>query len=359
MVDLANHAAANGHRVAILAAHPADPGLLQDRLRRDVEVRFVANPGLSRIARYARMLPWLFRERQWLLDHDIVHAHLTFGSAVATIVGGLRALNRSRRPKLVETYHAVGAPVSRLQRAVMARLALDRDAFVLMADDPYWQDFRSRRARMPVEIIPNGIDLKAEPQGLPERQAFRRPLGIPDESDYVIGTVGRLVKERHPLALLVAFAEADRLLGGRAHFVMGGAGPMLDEARAETERLGLSDRVHFPGLVERPAEIFAILDLYLTLNVGPVTGIAALEAAASGLPLVAVQTIDGREADAGDWIWSSPDPQAVGAEAARLLQDRNALEAIAEGQRSHVMAHHDAGVMASAYEKLYARLLAD
>ena len=325
-------------------------------LRPEVDVRVLGPSGRSRIRRYLGLLPWLAREQSWVLGHDIVHAHLTFGSAVASAVQLLCKLHRSRQPKIVETYHAVGTPVPLVQRAIAARLAQGRDAFVLVAKDPYWEDFR-RRAHPVVMLIPNGIPLPERPGDHHDAAVLRTALGVPAGCSYVVGTVGRLVKERLPLRLVAAIAEADRLLEGEAHYILGGEGPMLADIRAECERLGIADRVHLPGIVRHPPEVFSGLDLYLTLNVGAITGIAALEAAGFGLPVVAIQAIDGRRAELDDWIWSSSDPREVGAEIAARVRDRAGTAALARRQQQHVFAHHRADQMASAYERLYSDLL--
>jgi glycosyltransferase involved in cell wall biosynthesis len=136
---------------------------------------------------------------------------------------------------------------------------------------------------------------------------------------------------------------------------MGGTGPMLDAVRAEGERLGIGDRLHLPGMVLGPRTAMAAMDVYVSVNVGPITGIAGLEAAAGGTPVVAVQALPEHRRGEADWIWSDPDPALVAQEAARLLADAGERAALAERQRAHVLAHHSAGAMARAYEALYAR----
>jgi glycosyltransferase involved in cell wall biosynthesis len=123
-------------------------------------------------------------------------------------------------------------------------------------------------------------------------------------------------------------------------------------------QLGLEDRVHFTGEALDPSLPMALIDLYLTINVGPITGIAALEAAAAGLPVIAIQLIDGYEAGPDDWIWSSGDLSAVAARAIELLGDEPGRRALARRQKAHVEAHHSVEVMARAYDRLYERALA-
>ena len=48
------------------------------------------------------------------------------------------------------------------------------------------------------------------------------------------------------------------------------------------------------------------MNLYVTLNIGKLTGLAAMEAAYSGLPVLGIQLSD-YSTQANDWIWSSKD----------------------------------------------------
>jgi glycosyltransferase involved in cell wall biosynthesis len=120
----------------------------------------------------------------------------------------------------------------------------------------------------------------------------------------------------------------------------------------------VADRVHLPGLVEEPALLLAQLDLYLTLNVGSTTGIAALEAAMAGVPILALQLLPGHISTEGDWIWSTTDPVALGSRAAAVLSDPSALRMIAKAQQAHANSHHSVGVMAAHYQAFYESALA-
>jgi len=95
------------------------------------------------------------------------------------------------------------------------------------------------------------------------------------------------------------------------------------------------------------------MNLYLTVNVGATTGIAALEAAFLGVPIIALQLSEGYRPTAQDWIWSSADPAEVGAKAIELLNDRTALAELGQRQKGHARAHFSVSAMAEAYDALY------
>ena len=162
-IDLANHAARAGHNVTILAAFPADPGLLPTAIEPAVRLRYVSAGERGRLGRYAALLPWLWANRRWLADQDVVHCHLSFSAAAATAIRALRRLARHRRPAVVETYHAVGVAGPGLVRSLHARLLATRDAFALMASDGYWRRFLDRRPGLAGVVIPNGVAFAQDP----------------------------------------------------------------------------------------------------------------------------------------------------------------------------------------------------
>ena len=104
------------------------------------------------------------------------------------------------------------------------------------------------------------------------------------------------------------------------HFVIAGDGPELDEVRRAAKRAGIAKQLHFPGFVVKPALPFSIFDLYITVSVGETTGIAALEAAMFGLPVIAVQLRKDYSHGATDWIFSSSESDALGARAVHALE---------------------------------------
>lgn len=354
VVDLANEAHRRGHDVAIVTGYPADPRLIQDRLDPAIAVLSIAGRAGDKLRAYGGLPGWLWRHRAWLGTQDVVHCHLTHAALLGSLLGLQRRVLGGQRPAVVETFHGVGMPIRARQRWLAANLARSRDGFVLMAEDPFWSDWRNRHPAVPSAVIANGLalDQAADPAAA---RTWRQTAGIPD-GVAVIGTVGRIRAERNPMATLDAFAAAARL-APQTHFLMGGDGPMLDAVRAGAAERGLGGRLHLPGLVLDPAMALANIDLYLTMNVGPITGIAGLEAAAAGCPVIALQARSDYSPQPDDWIWSHQAPALVGAELARLLRDPSGRAALAQRQRSHVESHFSVAAMQDAYEALYDRAI--
>ena len=72
-----------------------------------------------------------------------------------------------------------------------------------------------------------------------------------------------------------------------AHLLMVGDGPELDGASRLAHELGLDDRVHFLGEQDQVLPLLSIADVFLLPSAQESFGLAALEAMACGVPVVA------------------------------------------------------------------------
>jgi L-malate glycosyltransferase len=84
------------------------------------------------------------------------------------------------------------------------------------------------------------------------------------------------------------FAGINRRVAAR--LVLVGDGPDRTEAADEARRLGVGDRVVFLGKQDSVAELLSCADLFLLPSESESFGLAALEAMASGVPVVATCT---------------------------------------------------------------------
>jgi glycosyltransferase involved in cell wall biosynthesis len=352
-IELANRQVDAGHEVSFVIGSSLPPDHTHGGLDPRVSVHEVS--AASGRSRYGAMLPWIWRKREWLRSQDVLHSHLTYGALFAT---AFKRVSASRRPAIVETYHAVGMPIPKSARWGHARLASQWDGLSLMVEDPYWHRFSERHPKIVSEVIPVGVD--SPPVGelsSADREQYRSALGIPAGA-IVVTSIGRLVAERRPRAYLPVFAELNRLIDRDVHFVLGGDGAEREAMEADAKALGIREKLHFAGLVREIERPLAISDLYVTANVGPVSGVAGLQAIAAGVPTIAIQLRDDYSPPATDWIWSSRDPKEIAQRAADLLRNPAAAKALVAAQQQHLEAHHSAAAMAAAYERFYQAAIA-
>lgn len=140
----------------------------------------------------------------------------------------------------------------------------------------------------PVHIVPAGVDTERFTPA--DRSSARRALGLSHETTW-IGYIGRLTKEKGIDDLLHAFALLRMRNKDAGLFVVGGAAvrSRIPELALLTERLSISDAVRFLGPIpnERVALAFQAADVIAVPSHYEAFGLVALEARATGTPVVA------------------------------------------------------------------------
>jgi glycosyltransferase involved in cell wall biosynthesis len=208
-------------------------------------------------------------------------------------VYGRIAARAARVPLVVNTQHGIYAqPDDRLRRRVPV-YALERVA-AAFGDVELVQNEEDivtlRRLRVPADklrLLGNGIDLERFRPDPGDREAVRKELGIrPDQ--LLVGAIGRLVREKGIGEVLEA---ATTLLRERDDVVVVVAGP-TEEAKAdavpaeEIERATAAG-VRFLGFRSDPERLYRAFDLFVLASYREGFPRAAMEAAATGTPIVA------------------------------------------------------------------------
>ena len=121
--------------------------------------------------------------------------------------------------------------------------------------------------------------------------ALRRALGIAP-GDFVVGCVGRLAPVKRVDGVIAAFAQADL---GSSRLVVVGDGGVRPALEAQIARLGLGDRVRLAGFRADVRDLYALFDVLVSNSADEPYGLVILEAAASGVPVIATAT-DGARA---------------------------------------------------------------
>ncbi|WP_461535955.1 glycosyltransferase [Spongorhabdus nitratireducens] len=128
-------------------------------------------------------------------------------------------------------------------------------------------------------VIPNGIDTDRFQPG--DAHASRQALGLPDEVP-LIGCAARLTEVKGHNLLLDAFAG----IKGETHLALAGVGPLESDLKAQAEKLEISDRVHFLGLVENMPLFHQAIDLFCLSSKMEGMPLSPLESQACNTPVV-------------------------------------------------------------------------
>lgn len=134
--------------------------------------------------------------------------------------------------------------------------------------------------RRRIRRIDHGV--LAPPQAY-DKAAARRAFGLPDNAPLAVST-GRQTKLKNHIAVVRALARLPEL-----HLALAGVGPERDTLLSFAEEKGFTDRLHLIGEVP-PARIFEFLaagDVFVFPSMAETFGLSVVEAAISGLPVVA------------------------------------------------------------------------
>ncbi|HEY0212561.1 MAG TPA: glycosyltransferase family 4 protein [Paenirhodobacter sp.] len=144
----------------------------------------------------------------------------------------------------------------------------------------------------PATVIHHGIDTQGFAPAA-DRAALRARLGLPD--GVLVGCYGRIRAQKGTdafvdamIALLPARPAVTALVMGRA---TEGQGAFLEGLKAKVAAAGLQDRILFPPevTVDRMADWYRVLDLYVAPQRWEGFGLTPIEAMACAVPVVATR----------------------------------------------------------------------
>jgi glycosyltransferase involved in cell wall biosynthesis len=291
----------------------------------------------------------------------IVHTH----TAKAGFVGRLAA-RLAGVPVIVHTYHghvlhSYYAPRTTWLLRRMERVLGLLTHRIVAVSEQVKRDLADYRVANPekISVIPLGFELKPFLDSAIHRGSFRRELGVSNGAP-LVGIVGRIFPiKNHRLFLDAAARVAAEEKAAR--FVIVGDGALRRQMEGHANGLGIADRVTFTGWRRDLPRIYADLDVLVVSSNNEGTPVSAIEAMASGCPVVATRVgglpdlIDDGETG---YLVPPGDADALGAAVIRLLRNHEAARRIGESARARVSERFTIERLVADTEGLYAGLLA-
>jgi len=322
-----------------------------------IEPDLVRAPHPLRDGRAIGKLQRVMREGRF----DVVHTH----TSKAGILGRWAA-RRARVPVIIHTAHGWAftrrdAPIVReFWVALERRFARDCDAIVVVGREDQELALSLGVGRPDqYRLIRSGVELEAYRDPALARGAARESLGLASTS-FVVGSVGRLTRQKAPLDLLAAFVELHREVP-TAELVLVGEGPLRGEVEQAIAHANLQSRVHLLGLRRDIAAILRACDVFALASHWEGLPRVVPQAMAAGLAVVATRTggIDDavRDGETG-WLVSPGDTRALTArllELARWPEKRRAMGACASERVEEFSARRMVDELAALYTEIVAR----
>jgi N-acetyl-alpha-D-glucosaminyl L-malate synthase BshA len=283
---------------------------------------------------------------------EIMHAHYAIPHASAAL---LARMALEGKLKVVTTLHGtditvVGSDPSYLS---MVRLAIrESDAVTSVSEYLREETYRTFKVPRPIDVIPNFVTAPTGPP--PECRKWLAPCTAsilthisnfrPVKRVMDVMRVFELVRREHP-----------------ARLVMVGDGPDRAEAEAFARDHGFENEVRFTGKQLDIDSVLACTDVFLLPSATESFGLAALEAMAHQVPVVATRVgglpevvrhgVDGYLEPLGD-------VQAMAQDAVTLLRDAPLRKKMGLSAQERALTTFDEGPVIDLYESVYERVLA-
>jgi glycosyltransferase-like protein len=352
-----------GHRVTLMAlGRPGErffrePGLPHQIVPYEPVDAPLDERIMAMLAAYRDGLAPLLGESEF----DVIHSQDCLSANAALELRELGVV-----PHVIRTLHHVERFTSPSLIECQLRSIVGPDA-VLCVSTP-WVARLADEFGVRAGLVPNGVDTRRyrPPISAAERELDRAEAGLGER--LVVLTVGGIEPRKGSLTLLEAFAELRALVPDRDPLLVVVGGATLFDYRDEAERfhvrmaeLGARQHVRILGTLScaRLERLYRAADLFAFPSTAEGFGLAALEALASGVPVVAsdiAPLTTFLEHDRNALLVPAQDPGALAAALARLARDPALRQRLREGGL-RVGSRYTWDAAAAANEQQYAELL--
>ncbi|MEA3244946.1 MAG: N-acetyl-alpha-D-glucosaminyl L-malate synthase BshA [Gemmatimonadota bacterium] len=286
---------------------------------------------------------------------DLLHVHYAIPHATSAYLAKQMMAESGRRLPVVTTLHGTDITIVGQDHSYHAitKFSIEKsDRITAVSEFLKAETVRAFGCgHCAVDVIPNFVD----PQVFrPDRRdpALRRELA---GDQPVIMHISNFRPVKRVRDIIATFAKVrDRV---PAVLVMIGDGPDRGAAEEDARRLGVHEHVRFLGRIDAVAPLLAVADVYFLTTDRESFGLSALEAQASGVPVVAAG-VGGITEVVEDGVTGVLRPvgdiEAFSAAIGDLLTDRARWDRLSAAAVARARAKFNIDDVVSRYEALYA-----
>jgi N-acetyl-alpha-D-glucosaminyl L-malate synthase BshA len=351
--ELGKHLAERGHSVAFISyANPLRLGELPPR----VCYHEVDQESHALLKQFPHSLTLTAKMVEVARTHklQIMHVHYAIPFAAAAIMA--RQIAPELGLKVITTLHGtditlVGSSPSFMP--VMQWSIEQSDAVTAVSGYLRDETYRQIPVKKEIEVVYNFID--------PDRHDVGEPRCLPkkdSDRQFTLMHISNFRPLKRVDDVVRIFARVRQSVDAR--LVLVGDGPEYGRTRELVEKLGLADMVRWVGVVDDVAPILKAADVLLLPSETESFGLVALEAMASGVPVVA-SDVGGLpevvEHGVSGFLAPVGDIDAMAADCLAVLADRTGARKFGLAARARASALFDYRSIVPQYERIYERVL--
>jgi N-acetyl-alpha-D-glucosaminyl L-malate synthase BshA len=308
---------------------------------------------------YSLSLAAMMHEVTVRAELDLLHVHYAIPHATSAWIAK-EMLGPGHPLKIVTTLHGTDITLVGQERSYfdITRFSIQKSDGITAVSD-YLKRETVDRFRVPgdgIEVIHNFVDPELYRRGsYPcRKETFLRP------DEMLVMHVSNFREVKRIADVVRIFARIHRQVPAKLMFV--GDGPERPRAMAEAEALGITNRVIFLGKQDSVAELMTCADLLLLPSASESFGLVALEAMASGVPVVSSNAgglpevvqdgVTGHMGNVGD-------VETMAEMGVSILRDNRKWLGMSVAAQKVAAERFGVDVIVPQYERYYERVLAD
>ena len=218
---------------------------------------------------------------------DLMHVHYAIPHASAAITAKMVLAEEGIKLPVITTLH--GTDITLLGKDAsfepVISFAINKsDAVTAVSQSLKNDTYKLFGINQEIEVIPNFLN--AEHEAVETSPELRREYA--DTNERIIIHMSNFRPVKRILDIIEVFARVQPVVASK--LILLGDGPERSRAEQKCRELNISEHVTFVGNLKHPQELLSIGDLFILPSESESFGLAALEAMASGLPVISTNT---------------------------------------------------------------------
>ena len=288
---------------------------------------------------------------------DILHMHYAIPHATSALLARQILAKEGVHIPIVTTLHGTDITIVGQDPsfAPVVNYSINESDGVTAVSDYLRQETMQADISTDIEVIPNFIDTERFKR-LP-REHFKQAI-CPNGEKLLVH-----VSNFRPVKRATEVVDVFRNLQQQGHglkLLLVGDGPDRVSAEHRARELGVFDDIRFLGKQEPVEEILSIADIFLMPSGSETFGLAALEAMACGVPVIASRigglpelVLNGETG----FLCELGDIDGYTNAANQLLTDEALHQRMADASRRRAVEEFDTGIIVPQYESYYKRVM--